>query len=181
MSEQETKSFKKRVKYIVQMLLLQSLYKVTPRSEWVMFHLGNAYAEHGKPASAIPLWTAVCARAEPRPAALRNLGTTLLQLNRPQEAIAPLQRLTTVVEEADLYALLGTAYRRAKRIKEAITAYEKSLTLHPDNDAIRFTLAVLLEQSKQPERALSHYQQVRDPSLLPRVNGRLRKLRGNRS
>ncbi len=164
----------RRVKFLCQRLICQRVLALQSHSEWGLFHLANAYAEHGLPEQAIPLWQQVCARGMPRPAALRNLGTTLIRLGRPAEAVVPLELLAGGADaSADTHALLGLAYQRAQSPLKAITAYEKALALKPDHQALCLTLGLLLEHVHQDDRALDCYRQITDPSLRSRAVERI--------
>jgi tetratricopeptide (TPR) repeat protein len=164
----------RRLKYAVQRLICQAVLRADYNSEWALFHLGNAYAEHGDLARAIPLWQRACAQAAPRAVALQNLATTLLQLDRSEEAIAVLQRLAAL--KPDLYlvhTLLGRAYQQVGQLHSAITAYDRAVALHPEDDRLRVVLGRLFERTHQYTQAIACYHQIKDAACRKQIAARL--------
>jgi tetratricopeptide (TPR) repeat protein len=70
----------------------------------------------------------------PSPGAYMMLGTTLLQMNRPEEAI-PFLYVADRLSHGDYMARnnLGIAYGAIGRIDKARKAYNEALRLRPDN------------------------------------------------
>jgi tetratricopeptide (TPR) repeat protein len=173
----------RQVRYFSRIVFIRGLLILSPNSEWALFHLANAYAGHGAPERAVPLWQKVAASGEPRPAAFRNLAVALINLERPLEALAPLHRLAERDNDpADTYALIGLAYQRAQHYDSALISYERSLALHPRNDALRLTIGLLLERHKKPILALNHYRVISDPNFAMRAAQRIAAIesRGNK-
>lgn len=166
-----------RLKYLLQRSVLGALARLFPRAEWAQFHLGNAHAEHGHPERALLPWTRACARTPPRPAAALNLAAARLEKGEPEEAIEPLERLVAHrPDHVQAWTLLGKAQQRAKAIAAAIVAFEKVVQLEPANDAVRLTLAVLLEKSSRRAEALDCYRAITDPALRPKAEQRIHAL-----
>ncbi len=79
---------------------------------------------------------------------LGNYASTLLQLGRPGEALTyALQATQSNPESADAFALLGYAYYKNDRNREAIAAWKRSLELNP-NDNIKDALARVERESR---------------------------------
>ncbi len=79
---------------------------------------------------------------------LQNYASILLQLGRPAEALTyALQATQANSLSADAFALLGYAYYKNDRNRDAITAWQKSLQLHPD-DNIKDALARVERESR---------------------------------
>ncbi len=95
--------------------------------EALRLYLGNpaeAAAEHQK---AVDLYGAYIP-------AINRLGLALLAANKPQEAMAPLQRVLTLdPNRADNYAYLGIAYGQAHQCTQAIPYFEQALNLDVGN------------------------------------------------
>lgn len=173
MTQQPSISLKRRLKYPFQRLIFGGTLMLRPQTEWALFHLGNAHAASRRPQEAIALWQRAADRPQPRPAALRNLASTLMQQGSAAEAIVPLRRLVDGGHATgETYALLGLAYQRAQQLDEAIRAYARALAANPDNDAVRLSLGVLYERTRQPQRALDSYQAINDPALRARAEER---------
>ncbi len=68
------------------------------------------------------------------PVLLESYASVLLQLGRPAEAMIYAERATRAsAPSAAAYALLGLAYYRSDRSREALAAWRKSLQLRPDD------------------------------------------------
>ncbi len=79
---------------------------------------------------------------------LGNYASTLLQLGRMGEALTyALQATQSNPESADAFALLGYAYYKNDRSREAIAAWKRSLELNP-NDNIKDALARVERESR---------------------------------
>jgi Tfp pilus assembly protein PilF len=79
---------------------------------------------------------------------LENYGAILLQLGNPEEALSrALQATHANPQSADAFALLGYAYYKNDRDREAIAALKKSLQLSPD-ERIRALLDKVERESK---------------------------------
>ncbi len=89
------------------------------------------------------------------PVLLENYASVLLQLGRPAEALARAQQAVSVSpESADVLLVLGYAYYRNDRNREAMAALKKSLQLHPDEKVRQ-----LLEQVERESRAEADFRQ----------------------
>ncbi|HET6568115.1 MAG TPA: tetratricopeptide repeat protein [Rhodothermales bacterium] len=90
-----------------------------------------------------------------------NLGYSLLNADRADEAIEPLQ--TAVNKgggDADLYTLLSGLYMNNDRAADAVELLESAQTKFPDNAEIRSQLLNAYVASGQEDRALQQYQQA---------------------
>jgi tetratricopeptide (TPR) repeat protein len=68
------------------------------------------------------------------PILLHNYASVLLRMGRPAEALTYAQRAVAANPQfADAFTVLGYAYYKNDRNREAITALKKSLQLHPDD------------------------------------------------
>ena len=66
-------------------------------------------------------------------AAARNLGVTLIRLDRPQEAVRAFeQSLRHNEQQPDIYHILGDLFAAAGDYGQALTLYERVLTFRPD-------------------------------------------------
>jgi tetratricopeptide (TPR) repeat protein len=65
--------------------------------------------------------------------AISRLGIALLAANKPQEAIAPFQRVLTLDARGEAYANLGLAFGMTNQCAQAIPYFEQALKLDPNN------------------------------------------------
>jgi len=169
------------LKYLMQRLLLGTVVRLAPSTEWAQFHLGNAHAEHGHVQEALEPWAMACAHAPPRPAAALNLAAALLEQGDPAGAVRPLEALVAHGRpSAQAWGLLGKARQKLGALPAAIQAYEQVIALEPANDVARLTAAVLLEKTQRREEAAAHYRAITTPTLLPKARQRLSALEGTR-
>lgn len=94
--------------------------------------------------------------------ALRDLGLVLVRQNKNQEAIGVLQRALAVAGQAagvraEVHTIMAEAYRAEGRVPELIALLEK--TPRPDFQQLT-TLALLLEETGQVDRALETYRRA---------------------
>jgi tetratricopeptide (TPR) repeat protein len=92
---------------------------------------------------------------------LDNYASLLLRAGRPGEALSAAQKaMAAAPESADAYAILGFAYYKNDRNRDAIAAIKKSLQLRPD-DGLRHQLDRLERESATEaefrEQGSSHF------------------------
>jgi len=95
------------------------------------------------------------------PVLLQNYAALLLQLGRAPEALAyALRAVEANPKLAEAYSMLGYAYYKNDRNREAIAALKKSLELHPD-DRVRELMERLERESRTEadfrEQGSSHF------------------------
>jgi tetratricopeptide (TPR) repeat protein len=95
------------------------------------------------------------------PIILNKLGRVLIQMNRLQEAEAPLKKALDVdPDNANSYVQLGRIYQSAKNYKESRSALEEAIQINPFNPAIYRLLSDVYaalgdhEKAKQAKAAL---------------------------
>lgn len=77
------------------------------------------------------------------------------------QAIAILQEATTSDPTRDLvWAYLGDAYVGYKKYPDAVTAFEKAVSLKPDSALYHTALANAYNKAGQPDKAIAEYNQV---------------------
>ncbi len=168
-----------RLTWPLRVALFRFVLAIATRTEWALFHLGNARAERGDRAAALPLWIKAASSERPRFAAVKNVAATMLEENRLVDAVPTLEHAAPKLsgrEGAEIYALLGKANQKAQKLAGAIDAFEKSLELDASQEGLRLVAALLLEKAKEPARALAHYRQLRDPKLVAQAEPRIRVL-----
>jgi tetratricopeptide (TPR) repeat protein len=95
-----------------------------------------------------------------RPSLLENYASVLLNLGRAGEALAPAQLAASEGPSADAYAVLGFAFYKNGRTREAIAALKKSLQLRSD-EGVRSFLNKIENESRTEadfrEQESSHF------------------------
>ncbi len=72
------------------------------------------------------------------PNTLFNLGIVYLKINKPEEGEKVFERLTKLLpNDNEVFNLLGIAYSGAGKRSEAIKAWEKSLSIQPEQDKVK--------------------------------------------
>jgi tetratricopeptide (TPR) repeat protein len=131
---------------------------------------GRAFVSTLKPARAITglallavvaLWCNIPAASADamRAATYQNLGTTLQESGRVDEAVEAFQRaLALEPDYAPAHNSLGSVLRQQGRHDEAIAQLESALRLQPDFDAARFNLANARADRGDWARAIAEYE-----------------------
>jgi tetratricopeptide (TPR) repeat protein len=90
-----------------------------------------------------------------------NLGTSLLQAGRLEEAIAQLEQAARFRPElVKVHSNLGIAFAQAGRFEEAVAQFEQALEINPDLFEVHGNLAhALMILGKVPE-AITHWEQA---------------------
>jgi Ca-activated chloride channel homolog len=95
---------------------------------------------------------------KPTPAAQYNLGNTLYQKQKTEEAIQQFDETASSATDAEVKAKAlynkGVVYHRNNKLDEAITAYKEALRLTPDDAEIRknLQLALMAMRKQNPEQ-----------------------------
>ncbi len=103
-----------------------------PTDFWLNFELANALADSNLLESSGFCRAALAVR--PNSAAIyNNLGKTLFELKRFDEAVAACRKAVQLGESAMAYNNLGNALGGQKRLHEAIAAYRKAILIDPNS------------------------------------------------
>lgn len=106
----------------------------------------------------------------------KELARIRLQTNQISQAIEILSALVkTHATDAEAYAMLGLAYGQKQMWPKAVENYQQSVKVDPDNPAVRYFLAEVLEKTKRTTEALKQYQYLaanaQDPVPALRAQG----------
>jgi len=87
-----------------------------------------------------------------------NLGNLLIEQERMEEALAPLQK-AVVLAPANAFCRrkLGTAYLRLHRLEEAERELKKAASLAPDDATVHYQLGRLYKEMKNMDRANAEF------------------------
>jgi Flp pilus assembly protein TadD len=92
------------------------------------------------------------------PAALRELGTVYLDLNRFEEAEQALRKYIDIKPNVSVYQFLGQLATRAKRYDEAEAFLQKALSLDPQHGRTLISLGYLEDVHGRQDEALRYYE-----------------------
>jgi predicted TPR repeat methyltransferase len=126
-----------------------------------LFMQGLAQFESRQLEVACASFAEALALAPGRPSLLQNLGATLFQLHRDEEAIPQLREAVAAdAEHGDSWLYLGLALQRRSRWPEAAAALDRALPLLPDDYALRLACAACHSRCGNMPRALTLYDQA---------------------
>ncbi len=116
--------------------------KIDPRHYVAYNNLGHAYDTLGLVRAAMDNYKKAIEIKEDFSPAYDNLGTDLMRLNRPQEGISMLKKAIDYAGEGHpqlglYYNDLGAALVMSKDYEKAYSAFEKALSLSPNNPDIQ--------------------------------------------
>jgi Flp pilus assembly protein TadD len=121
----------------------------------------EGYLELGMPQQALQALARLGAPANFDVDALYLWGEALRALQRPFEALVPLERAVRLApEDIRVRMALGWCYKRTGRLDLAIDSLEQALTVEPDEALLRYNLACYLSLAGQKRRALGHLSQA---------------------
>jgi arylsulfatase A-like enzyme/Flp pilus assembly protein TadD len=128
-----------------------------PRDDRALFELADILRGNKEYEAELPLRQTLC---DTRPNVLRDansLAQVYLNLGRPDDAIAALNRLVEFrPQDPAAYGNLGTGLVAAQRLDEAIEAFETAVALSAEYDFARIKLVAVLKQVGRTDRALEH-------------------------
>lgn len=87
-----------------------------------------------------------------------NLGIVFAAQSQYEKAIHCFKKSAQLHPSAEAYLAWGTALYKQKKLKQALTYYQKALQLDKNNSEAHFNLASVLEKLNQPDIAITHYQ-----------------------
>ncbi|MGD0849246.1 tetratricopeptide repeat protein, partial [Bradyrhizobium sp.] len=84
---------------------------------------------------------------------LRLMGDICLHSGQPDQAIEWIARAVGIAPEAEHVSALGMALRRSGRLEDAAKAYDKAISLQPENAELWKDLATVLVDLNRPDEA----------------------------
>lgn len=139
--------------------------ELDPRNARAENNIGLIYESGGKTDEALAAYrSAIAWQTESTPSREQpylNLGNLLITLERPQEAIAPLQQAIAIApHDAQGHLRLGTAYLHLNRLEEAERELREAVRLAPDNATAHYQLGRCYKQAKKMEEAKTEFDRV---------------------
>lgn len=165
--------------------LLRSLLQTQPKSTRVWFVLANLHQTQGQLSEAVEAYRQVLA-LQPTPAVYNNLGYTLQQQCKWDDAIACYQKALELQpdcieadvnlanalhtqgklspeKQADYAALnndLGTRCKQASDWENALVHYRQAISMKPDLTDAHYNLGLVLQELGEFEAAIASYQKA---------------------
>jgi tetratricopeptide (TPR) repeat protein len=126
-----------------------------------LWQQGNAAETSHEYHRAEEIWRKVLQIDSNNARAYYNLGNTLRQQKKLDEAIVAYQKtLQLNPNDADAYNNLGIVLGEQKKLDEEIVAYQKALQLNPNNAEAYYNLGVALKNQKKFDRAIAAFEKV---------------------
>lgn len=153
---------------------LEKAAAADPRLAPMQLELAERVEMAGDREKALALYQAYASKqADPEPGLLERIGFLLLDLERAEEAIAPLEQAVAKSPSSGNRAALSQAYSMAKKTEQALTQLREASAAEPNDAqlALRYANALLAQQ--QYEQAGPQYLRVTklDPELIEGWNG----------
>ncbi len=128
---------------------------------WLAVLGGLTWQQSRRYADAETLYRTTIAENPTCPLPYNNLGTTLTDCGRLDEAIVNYRKALEIKPDyAAAYNNLGTALAGRGQFDEAITQYEKSLEIRPDYTDARNNLGLSLAMRGRVDEAITQYQKT---------------------
>lgn len=120
--------------------------------------LAESYVLAGQFADAAVLYASLTA-ADPDDAGYwLGLGRSYYELDRPDEAIAPLEHVLDLdPKQAQALGMLAAIYHQKGDYLDAVGVFLRLLELRPDDRLAHFMIATAYDNLENPEQALLHY------------------------
>jgi predicted O-linked N-acetylglucosamine transferase (SPINDLY family) len=138
--------------------IYKTILRTQPKYFDAIFALGIAYLQQ-KEFRAAEKQFGLAVKINPDNSPLHNnLGSALLGLNRPQEALAAYDR-ATALDPVNWEALYnrGNALAALKRFEQALASYDKSIALFPQNAEVHDNRGTTLANLQRYDEALASF------------------------
>lgn len=126
-----------------------------PRNAQAADYLGRSYEALGRTGDALAAYrSAVAAAAPGNPEPYLDLGTLLVENERPGDAVSYLLQAAGIAPgDSRVHRALGKAYLELNRLPEAQAELHKAVAIAPENAPLHFLLAQALRKSGLEDQA----------------------------
>ncbi|HEV2222087.1 MAG TPA: tetratricopeptide repeat protein [Candidatus Acidoferrales bacterium] len=139
---------------------LKAVQRLDPTDVESQLWLAHLYGFQNKPQQTEQVLRGILSHSADNEGALEQLSQLYLDEGRPQDAISVLKNAASGSNSAALYDLLGTAYAKSNNFSGAEEAFQRAVTLEPDDASHRKGLAQALLSDHKYEQALSQYERL---------------------
>jgi len=153
-------SYHRQNKLELAIQMYQAVLRKKPDHRATRFNLASAYIQVAAFTEAGALLEALNRQEPENPEILLNLAAVKIGLDRPEQALALLERAETE-SAAPTFEILfhkGAAYSRMGDFDTALGMYRKAERLAPDNPRLWLNTAIAYDNLAQYDRAVDHYQ-----------------------
>lgn len=135
-------------------------FEINPRDAAVHFKLGKVFQQKGQLDNAIARFRTVIELEPKNVRAHYQLANSLFEKGKLSEAIAHYEIRLKERPSAKVHGSLGLVLFHSGQIADAITQWQKTVDLEPDNIDARNSLAVALLQTHQVDRAIAQWEEI---------------------
>ena len=139
---------------------LKAVQRLDPTDVESQLWLAHLYGFQNKPEQTEQVLRGILSHSADNEGALEQLSQLYLDEGRPQDAISVLKNAASGSNSAALYDLLGTAYAKSNNFPGAEEAFQRAVTLEPDEASHRKGLAQALLSDHKYDQALSQYERL---------------------
>jgi tetratricopeptide (TPR) repeat protein len=139
---------------------LKAVQRLDPTDVESQLWLAHLYGFQNKPQQTEQVLRGILSHSADNEGALEQLSQLYLDEGRSQDAISVLKNAARGSNSAALYDLLGTAYAKSNNFSGAEEAFQRAITLEPDDASHRKGLAQALLSDHKYEQALSQYERL---------------------
>ncbi len=139
---------------------LKAVQRLDPTDVESQLWLAHLYGFQNKPEQTEQVLRGILSHSADNEGALEQLSQLYLDEGRPQDAISVLKNAASGSNSAALYDLLGTAYAKSNNFSGAEEAFQRAVTLEPDEASHRKGLAQALLSDHKYDQALSQYERL---------------------
>ena len=134
---------------------------VTPRTRpEVVYNYAVVLMHQNRQAEAVTQLQRALKERPQMSAGWQALAQCLQNLGRDQEAIAACEQALALQPDARIEFQLGVLYQKAKKLDEAIAAYQKTLELEPTVAGAQFNLGICLNEAKRWDEAVQAFEKL---------------------
>lgn len=142
---------------------------ITQKSAMANLIAGNFEEQHNRLPEAARYLNVALVFAPDHAVILAHYASVLLQLEKSAEALPYAERAArSSPESADAWALLGYAYYKNNRLRDAIIAWKKSLALRPNNND---KVQGLLERAERESKTEAEFREKESSHFVLRYEG----------
>ncbi|HEV2617698.1 MAG TPA: tetratricopeptide repeat protein [Candidatus Acidoferrales bacterium] len=139
---------------------LKAVQRLDPTDVESQLWLAHLYGFQNKPQQTEQVLRGILSHAADNEGALEQLSQLYLDEGRTQDAISLLKNAAGVSNAAGLYDLLGTAYAKSNNFPKAEGAFQRAVTLEPEEASHRKGLAQALLSNHKYDQALTQYERL---------------------
>jgi arylsulfatase A-like enzyme/Tfp pilus assembly protein PilF len=137
---------------------MREAYDLKPNDVETLALLASYLIQAGRPLEAVQLTDSHSRQPNPDSEVLFTRGLALARLQRPQEALAALQKARKIDPENPMVPVyLGTFYLMGGQRAQARQAYEDALRINPETVRAHTSLAIMATEEGRLDEALAHW------------------------